>query len=161
MKTGPDRIKNGGQHIRVVENGNGRVYIKSQTVLYQDGVIVIFWSLGGILHLEAQTIQSYFAPDVRINLSRAVRGSLAGGRSGSFLPVSHEPEFDYFDDAILEKCSLAMLLRLSSILVNPYSLMFVAASDIKLHHIPTEGTLLRGITLGFNRQVYPPITEPR
>lgn len=50
MKTGPDRIKSGGQHIRVVEIGNGRVYIKSQTVLYQDGVIVIFRSLGGILH---------------------------------------------------------------------------------------------------------------
>ena len=34
MKSGPDRIKDGGQHIRVVEIGNGWVYIKSQTVLY-------------------------------------------------------------------------------------------------------------------------------
>jgi hypothetical protein len=28
MKTGPDRIKSGGKHIRVVKIGNGRVYIK-------------------------------------------------------------------------------------------------------------------------------------
>ena len=35
---------------------------KNRTVLYEDGVTVIFWSLGGILHLQARTIHFVFCP---------------------------------------------------------------------------------------------------
>jgi hypothetical protein len=36
---------------------NGQVYIKSDCTVRRWCVSVIFWSLGGILHLQAQTIQ--------------------------------------------------------------------------------------------------------